>query len=905
MNWALVWSPFVIGSVAAARGPVPEDSAVVISLIDRVPRAADPLWEPATARLDLDLASLPVVADLGAGGRVHSLPVAYDRTAERPVELDPPPITEGSSSATLRLIAGVRFFPAERLADCSDLQSRMTRSGRRLFSVPVARDITLSLERFGSTAVLEVEGEKLTSGQRQTVGLLVDGRELEGRWQRRGEFDIVTFALPQATGLQPVTLTVDPAREATDPGITGLRLIEGEGRDLLLTDAPPAGTRVQLRPAPPGPVIEWRARGDPEVRLLLLEGTAAVVLEDREVPATLGHLEVDGVRVTAARKSGRELSFRVPETAVGLLHWIGPAPERCFIVQPAARRTRGLNFGRRPGPQSDRPRRVESVQIGAETRRAALLSSESELALGRVEAGRIELELAALDLFPSLAPRERPWIDVCVRVLEDETEEVLASFELQPKDLRELSAWRPVEFKIRRPGQLSIRRRAASTPTTDQFSLVLVGSPRLVRSGPATRPNLLIYLIDTLRADRLSCFGCERSTSPNIDRVAAESLVFERAYSQAPWTRPSVATLFTGQLQSYHGVAMSTGLEEEHWTLAESFQQQGYHTGAFIANLHVHGPTLQFEQGFHRFVGVPEEDGRFPRADRVHALADPFLAEVKDRPFFLYVHTIDPHWPYDPPPQTRGTFAPSSPSDLEEDELPARDILLSRYDEEILFNDACFGGLIDRLRQLGLYENTAILFLADHGEEIREHGSVGHLGRLWEEVLHVPLILKLPGAEPKAARIPERVRLLDLWPTLARLFGLTPPERGPQGRDLAPLWTGQGDWTQVPVVAEDRDGGLLAFLHGPWKLVDGPGHERWSTVKPPLLFQVVDDPAEQTNLSGTLPEVMSALRTQLEAVMRQYDEAGFVRRSGTGAELPEEMRRALSLLGYVQEDRKR
>ena len=323
-------------------------------------------------------------------------------------------------------------------------------------------------------------------------------------------------------------------------------------------------------------------------------------------------------------------------------------------------------------------------------------------------------------------------------------------------------------------------------------------------------PNVLVYLIDTLRADHLSAYGYHRETSPHLEQLAADGVRFERASSQAPWTRPSVASLFTSMLTTYHGASTDSGLAPELSTLAELFRDAGYDTAAIVSNAHVHAPTLNFEQGFAHF----EETAPDAPAGEVHRHVYSWLERRHPGPFCLYVHTLDPHSPYDPPEETAGAYR--SAADLAAPKLTGEQIekrtadgtldlddlrrIIDRYDEEILYADREFGRLVERLRELGLYEDTIIVVLSDHGEEFLEHGKIGHGSHLWEELLHVPLIVKLAGADrPRGAEVAEPVRVIDVLPTLADLVGL---RIGARQGDVAGAAAARGDsssrWTSSP-----------------------------------------------------------------------------------------------------------
>ena len=281
--------------------------------------------------------------------------------------------------------------------------------------------------------------------------------------------------------------------------------------------------------------------------------------------------------------------------------------------------------------------------------------------------------------------------------------------------------------------------------STEADAVDRVGS-RTETNPAATLPNILIYLIDTLRRDRLGVYGFERPVSPQIDAFAANATVYEDAVGQSTWTKPAVASMFTGVWPPVHG---ATGwkhkLPESLETLPEALQAVGYRTGAVVTN-----PNIVSDYGFAR---------GFDDFRRILKRPSPQVNEVvfewlesggEDRPFFLYVHTMDPHAPYRPPEPWLSRFAPRT------SEMPtwtprwrwpleALPFLLDLYDAEIAFNDDSFGALLRRLEDLGAYDDTLIVVVSDHGEEFKEYGKWRHGANLFPATLHVPLIVKFPG----------------------------------------------------------------------------------------------------------------------------------------------------------------
>jgi len=315
--------------------------------------------------------------------------------------------------------------------------------------------------------------------------------------------------------------------------------------------------------------------------------------------------------------------------------------------------------------------------------------------------------------------------------------------------------------------------------------------------SPAVGPNVLLICIDTLRADHLGCYGAERDTSPNLDRLAARSIRFVDASATACWTKPSVPSFLTGTYPLQHGVyqgsardeggASSDVLPASAWTLAEAFSAAGYQTAAFVKNAQLRA-GLGFEQGFDLYV---DEAGD---AREIRWQASDWLAERDPaRPFFLYLHLLDAHWPYDIPTEAARRWA--SPGGVDffrgdgarelrdainggELELTGeqRADLVALYDGAIRYVDGELGRLFAWLEREGVADDTLISVLSDHGEEFLEHGKIGHGHGLFENLLRVPWLLHVPGRP--AQEVAGSVSLVDVFPTLLAAAGLPPAGAG-------------------------------------------------------------------------------------------------------------------------------
>ncbi len=390
---------------------------------------------------------------------------------------------------------------------------------------------------------------------------------------------------------------------------------------------------------------------------------------------------------------------------------------------------------------------------------------------------------------------------------------------------------------------------------------------------PAARArNLVLIVVDTLRADHLGAYGYARPTSPRIDAFARESALFERAYSHSPWTMPSVASAFTALEPKDHGIAdWKQPLDERHLTLAEVLRARGYRTEGYVSH-GVLSRLYQFDQGFDVYDASVIE-GRLPRdvstAREVTDLALGALARPLPEPFLLWVHYFDPHDAYLKHP---GHDFGERPID--------------RYDSEIAYTDVQIGRLLDALAARGLAERTAVALLSDHGEGFGAHRHLQHTVTLFEELIRIAFVLRVPGVPPQ--RVRDVVRASDLAPTLLQLVGLTPPE---EFKGL-PIELRDGRFRAVParvVVAEtQRFADLRALRAGRFKLIQDRASGR------ARLYDLEVDPDEQHNLARQRPDVVARLRELLDA---HYAGGTW---SAPRRDLPPDLERDLRSLGYIQ-----
>lgn len=453
------------------------------------------------------------------------------------------------------------------------------------------------------------------------------------------------------------------------------------------------------------------------------------------------------------------------------------------------------------------------------------------------------------------------------------------------------------------------RRRAAFAAAAVLLAVRVAAADEI---ATCDSPPVILIVVDTLRADHLSTYGYARLTSPALDAYARSGAVFEHAYAPSPWTLPSFGSIFTGLLPTQHGAGalMSVGkkvlfarLSDRLPTLGERLHAFGYPTHAVAGNPNL-DPRFGVARGFDTY---DFRAGGMDSIRRADVIVDRSLAWIHSRhgaPFFLFIHFFDPHMNYDPPPPVRGRFTDALPHGrlslpfAESARIRAGRLWLSAdeqefvrgaYDEEVAFVDLQLGRLFAALREDGLLERAIVIFTADHGEEHWDHNGFEHGHTLYDELLHVPLIVWGPGI--RAARIDVPVSLIDLAPTVLAGVG-APPIAAAPGVSLWPLLTGgtppalRALFAERPRYGPDR----AAVIRWPYKgVVDLDGG-------PPQLFNLADDPGERINLSAKYPGVMVSLHAAID------QEVAARRRQPTPATatLDSATRERLRALGYLE-----
>jgi arylsulfatase A-like enzyme len=429
--------------------------------------------------------------------------------------------------------------------------------------------------------------------------------------------------------------------------------------------------------------------------------------------------------------------------------------------------------------------------------------------------------------------------------------------------------------------------------------------------GAAPPPNLLLVVVDTLRADHLGAYGYGRDTSPALDRLAAGAVLFEQARAQAPCTFPSVNSLLTSRpVWEFSGrPAGHLGIPAEVPTLPAHLRRAGYRTAAVSASPVVREAPAAinreggFGRGFDLFLdGCTWRDGRCV-GRRAETLLD-----LLPEPFFLYLHYLDPHDPYAPPPAARRRFAGAAPADpalAAGDPRPAADRLYATgdaglaaaevghlealYDEEIAWLDARLADLVAELDRRALLDRTLLVLTADHGESFLAHGHLRHCRSLYDDELRVPLLVRPPGASTPR-RIPHPVALHDLAPTLLDYAGLEPSSLL-AGRTLRPWIEGDAPPAVRPVPAAAAT--LRALTVGRWKLI----HDLETGSS--LLYDLQTDPRETRDLAPTHPEPLTRLLTLLDRHLRQVEGEGLPA-SPERLDRSKDLQHQLRALGYLQ-----
>jgi arylsulfatase A-like enzyme/Flp pilus assembly protein TadD len=413
-------------------------------------------------------------------------------------------------------------------------------------------------------------------------------------------------------------------------------------------------------------------------------------------------------------------------------------------------------------------------------------------------------------------------------------------------------------------------------------------------AAPATPklPNIILITLDTTRADRMDFLGSKRGLTPNLDVLAHDSSVFTRAYAQAPLTPTSHATILTGTYPQFHQVVPSPDpLNKDLPYLPDILKTHGYATAAFIGSVALNlDLAVGFDRGFDLYDAHYTWKGYTPKTryqtveNRGGEVADRALAWVSKHqqgPFFIWVHLFDAHDPYDPPEPYKTRYAKAP------------------YDGEIAYVDSVMGNFLGQLKASGLYDGALIALTADHGESLGAHGENTHGVFLYDETIHVPLVIKLPGERDAGTRIETRVELTDLLPTLLENTGIEIPklvqgtsllklmEPGSTGEKEAEAWRDRGAYSQA-------DYGRIAYG---WSSLQSLRSGKYLYVQAPRreLYDDGIDPKAEHNLAAASSAVADTLSTKLKA----FQQATANPHPTTLALLDDNRSKQLAALGYM------
>ncbi|MBC8461886.1 MAG: sulfatase [Deltaproteobacteria bacterium] len=453
----------------------------------------------------------------------------------------------------------------------------------------------------------------------------------------------------------------------------------------------------------------------------------------------------------------------------------------------------------------------------------------------------------------------------------------------------------------------------------------------------AQSPNIILISIDSLRADHLGTYGYSKATSPNIDSLADDGVVFTNTISTTTWTLTAHISMLTGLYPEVHKVIHDGNrLSEKAIVCSEILKEAGYLTAGFVS-----GPYLSskfgYNQGFDLYddytihFSSNQESHKGITSPMLHRRAIEWLEQNYHDPFFLFVHYWDVHYDYDPPPPFDTMFDPDYKGNITarryernkriNPEMPQRDLehIIALYDGEIAFTDSYIGKLMEWLKQQGIYENTLIILTADHGDEFFEHGGKGHRRNLFDETLKVPLIIKFPSSEWKGMCLDNQVSIIDIVPTFLHYLGID-FFNDIQGKSLIPLLIGD-DENYEPYRFADLHGHIKCVRTNPAKYIvhkqvrrkrrrkvnwrrlfgvdDNKKNKRPMQRQHVLLFDLQEDAAEQHNIAKSNPELTARMH---RIFMNWLNKAKVLADNFERGEFQydEDLKRQLKDLGYIQ-----
>jgi len=457
------------------------------------------------------------------------------------------------------------------------------------------------------------------------------------------------------------------------------------------------------------------------------------------------------------------------------------------------------------------------------------------------------------------------------------------------------------------------------TDSPRQAAVGLWANPLLTTRHHKARPNILIYMVCTLRPDHTSLYGYSRDTTPFLRKFSAAGIVFDDAQSQGPWTRTSVPALMTSLYAYTERLQGELGaIPKGATTLAEQLRSMGYVTTSIITNPFV-GRVSGLDRGFDYLMESPvvmrkhdeQVEGSTDSA-AVNKVAMAWLEQHRHEPFFLYLHTSDPHAPYRPPKEFEARFVNRAGTgrpnrefweSYDKQQLTVGPVItremcrargmdadqflqqaIDRYDGEVAFCDHSFEQLVTKLKQLEIVEDTLIVLVSDHGEEFWEHGFTAHGHSLYQELLHVVMLFWSPKLLPAPRRVAETVQLIDVGPTILELIGSRPNGLF-QGVSLVPLLQGGSLTRKTPIMSSkfaharagpellipDNRTDAFAIWHDNWKMIYRV-NAKTAGINEVELYDHHKDPAEKNNVAAKYPEVVDRFMTEIRQWIKTQDE---------------------------------
>lgn len=517
--------------------------------------------------------------------------------------------------------------------------------------------------------------------------------------------------------------------------------------------------------------------------------------------------------------------------------------------------------------------------------------------------------------------------------------------ELLLRTLNDPERWEDAEVDLS-PYAGQTLKLAFQTSSDQPGAVGLWANPLLTTAEPKSQPNVLIYLVCSLRPDHTSLHGYARDTTPFLRKLGASSVVFDDAHAQAPWTKGSVPSLLT----SLHAYALNMVQDADTIpkgavTMAERLRAAGYVTASFVTNPFA-GRASGLDRGFDYVMEYPvihrqrtEEVDRGTDSAALNRVIFPWIERHREEPFFLYAHATDPHAPYRPPAEFERRFAnPGETAQFNRDYArlrdqrqygggatvspahcralgidPARFIqqAIDRYDAEIAHNDRSLELLVDKLRQLGILDQTLLVVVSDHGEEFHEHGFTAHGHSLYQELTHAVWVMSHPKLLPHPRRVPELVQLLDLMPTVLEAAGVK-TEGLFQGQSLLPLVRGLPLQRQGVVMASrfahpsasptgfvpEYRTGTFARIDADWKLIYRDQAEKAGLPRVELYDRRADR-RDSKNVAAQHPEAVARLMADVTQWIEGQKQVRKLLGPGGTATLDPQALERLRSLGYL------